>query len=130
MAETAALSERSSSVPPKLAFLSRLRSGDEFAHYLTLLFAAAILLIAGLLLLELFRSSAEARHKFGWGFLFTSTWDPVAGQFGALPFIYGTVVTSVVALAISVPLGLGAAIFLSELAPPRISDALTFIIEL
>ncbi len=88
------------------------------------------MLIAGLLILELFRSSSEARHKFGWEFLFTSKWDPVAGQFGALPFIYGTVVTSIVALLISVPVGLGAAIFLSELAPPRISDALTFIIEL
>jgi phosphate transport system permease protein len=131
MAGTAALSERGNLVPSsKPAFLRRLRNGDEFAHYLTLLFAAAILLIAGLLLLELFRSSSEARHKFGWAFLFTSKWDPVAGQFGALPFIYGTVVTSVVALLISVPVGLGAAIFLSELAPPRISDALTFIIEL
>jgi len=130
MADAAALSERGSLVPSKPAFLSRLRKGDEFAHYLTLLFAAAILLIAGLLILELFRSSSEARHKFGWEFLFTSKWDPVAGQFGALPFIYGTVVTSIVALLISVPVGLGAAIFLSELAPPRISDALTFIIEL
>src|SRR6185369_13250198 len=73
---------------------------------------------------------AEAQSKFGWAFLFTSKWDPVAGAFGALPFIYGTVFTSAVALLISVPLGLGAAIFLSELAPPRVSDALTFVIEL
>jgi phosphate transport system permease protein len=96
----------------------------------TLLFAASILLIAGLLVIELFRSSAEARHKFGWEFFVTRTWDPVAGQFGALPFIYGTLVTSAVALLISVPLGVGAAIFLSDLAPPRVSDALTFVIEL
>ena len=54
----------------------------------------------------------------------------MAGQFGALPFIYGTVVTSALALLIAVPLGVGAAIFLAELAPPRISDALTFLIEL
>ncbi|HUJ22787.1 MAG TPA: phosphate ABC transporter permease subunit PstC [Bryobacteraceae bacterium] len=111
-------------------FLNRLRNGDEVAHLITLMFAASILLIAGLLVLELFGSSTEARHKFGWNFFFTSKWDPVAGQFGALPFIYGTVVTSAVALMIAVPLGIGAAIFLAELAPPRISDALTFIIEL
>ena len=114
----------------KPAFLSRLRSGDEAAHLITLIFAASILLIAALLVFELFGSSVEARHKFGWAFFFTSKWNPVSGQFGALPFIYGTVVTSAVALLLSVPLGVGAAIFLSELAPPRISDALTFIIEL
>jgi phosphate transport system permease protein len=127
MAETAALLASGTEKPSRPAFLSRLRNGDEAAHLLTLIFAASILLIAALLVLELFRSS---RHKFGWAFLLTRNWDPVAGQFGALPFIYGTVVTSAVALLISVPLGLGAAIFLSELAPPRISDALTFIIEL
>jgi phosphate transport system permease protein len=114
----------------KPAFLSRLRSGDEAAHLITLIFAASILLIAAWLVFELFDSSVEARHKFGWEFFFTSKWNPVSGQFGALPFIYGTVVTSAVALLLSVPLGVGAAIFLSELAPPRISDALTFIIEL
>ena len=57
-------------------------------------------------------------------------WNPVTEQFGALPFIYGTVLTSVLALLISVPLGVGAAIFLSELAPARISNALTFLVEL
>jgi phosphate transport system permease protein len=60
----------------------------------------------------------------------TKTWDPVAGQYGAWPFIYGTVVTSALALLIGIPLGVGAAIFLAELAPPAISDALTFLIEL
>src|SRR5216683_161466 len=130
MAETAALLARGTEKPSRPAFLNRLRNGDEVAHLITLIFAAAILLIAGLLVLELFRSSGEARHKFGWVFFFTSKWDPVAGQFGALPFIYGTLITAAVALVLSVPLGLGAAIFLSELAPPRVSDALTFIIEL
>jgi len=64
------------------------------------------------------------------GFPGDQIWDPVAGQFGALPFLYGTLATSALALAMAVPLGLGAAIFLSELAPARISDALTFVIEL
>jgi phosphate transport system permease protein len=70
------------------------------------------------------------RHQFGWSFLVTSTWDPVAGQFGALPFIYGTVVTSALALLMAIPLGVGAAIFLAELAPAKVSNALTFLIEL
>ena len=112
------------------AFLSRLRSGDEVAHLITLLFASTILLITILLVFELYRNSALAREKFGWQFLTTRTWDPVFENFGALPFVFGTIVTSAVGLLIAVPLGVGAAIFLAELAPPRISDALAFIIEL
>ena len=112
------------------AFLSRLRSGDEVAHLIALVFASAILVITVLLVFELYRNSALARQKFGWQFLVTSTWDPVAGDFGALPFIFGTVVTSAVGLLVAVPLGVGAAIFLAELAPPRLSDALAFVIEL
>jgi phosphate transport system permease protein len=92
--------------------------------------AAAILAITGLLVLELYANSSASRSKFGWSFLITSTWDPVNDQFGALPFIYGTVVTSFLALLMGIPLGVGAAIFLAELAPPKISDALTFLIEL
>jgi len=79
---------------------------------------------------ELWQNSGLARQKFGWAFFVTRVWDPVAGDFGALPFIYGTVVTSALALLIAVPLGVGAAIFLAEMAPARISDALTFVIEL
>ena len=74
--------------------------------------------------------SALAREKFGFHFLITSEWNPVAGQFGALPFIYGTVVTSLLALLLAVPFGVGAAIFLAELAPPKLSDGMTFLIEL
>jgi len=112
------------------AFWARLRRGDEAAYLITLTCALSILAITALLVFELYRNSAESRAKFGWSFLSTSVWDPVAGQFGALPFIYGTVVTSTVALVIAIPLGVGAAIFLAELAPARISNALTFLIEL
>ena len=111
-------------------WLRRLGDGDEAAYLFTLLFAAGIVLLTALLVLELFSSSTLARREFGWAFLWTRQWDPVAERFGALPFIYGTVVTSAVALLIAVPLGVGAAIFLSELAPARISDALTFVVEL
>jgi len=69
-------------------------------------------------------------HKFGLSFLFTSTWDPVKEVFGALPFIYGTVVTSLLALLIAVPVSLGIAIYLAELAPQFIRQPLSFLIEL
>jgi phosphate transport system permease protein len=112
------------------AFWQRLRSGDDIAYVITLTCAMTILAITALLVFELFRNSAVPRHQFGWSFLITSTWDPVAGQFGALPFIYGTVITSALALFMAIPLGVGAAIFLAELAPAKISNALTFLIEL
>jgi phosphate transport system permease protein len=111
-------------------FLSRLRSGDQIAYLITAACAASIFVVTVLLVYELWINSSLARHKFGWNFLFSSAWDPVAGDFGALPFIYGTVVTSILALLIAVPLGLGAAVFLAELAPPNISASLTFVIEL
>ena len=112
------------------SWMRRLATGDEVAHLITLIFAASVFLVTLLLVYELYRSCAVPRHKFGWAFFATSTWDPVFENFGALPFVYGTLVTSAVALLIAVPLGVGAAIFLAELAPPRISDALTFVMEL
>jgi phosphate transport system permease protein len=111
-------------------FRQRLQHGDQIAHLITFIFAATIILITVLLFYELYNSAAPAREKFGWRFLTGTTWDPVALEFGALPFIYGTLVTSALALIIGVPLGVGAAIFLAELAPLRLSSALAFIIEL
>jgi phosphate transport system permease protein len=111
-------------------FIQGLRSGDTFAHLFTLLCAASILLVTVALVQQLYVNSTGALHKFGFGFLTGRTWDPVSGNFGALPFIYGTLVTSALALLVAVPLGVGAAIFLSELAPPLLSNTLTFIIEL
>src|SRR5664279_1650800 len=108
----------------------RAQTGDTIARLVVLTFACLILLVTLLAVYELWISSAPSREKFGLGFLVSTQWNPVTEAFGALPFIYGTAVTSVLALLISVPLGLGAAIFLSELAPARVSDALTFLIEL
>jgi len=125
-------------IPPRLrsprdglsSFLRRLRSGDEIAHLITLAFAAVTVLITVLLVHELWIHSALPRQRFGWRFLVTSTWDPVFENFGALPFIFGTLVTSAVSLILALPLGVGAAIFLAELAPPRISQRLAFVVEL
>lgn len=108
----------------------RLREGDEIARLITFLFAATVVLLTILLVYDLWQGSALPRHKFGLTFFWTSTWDPVFGQFGALPFIYGTLVTAAVSLIVAVPLGIGAAIFLAELAPARLSDPLEFFIDL
>ena len=106
------------------------QAGDSIARLITFLFAASIVLIVLLIVRVLWTDSTPARHALGWGFLLSSEWNPVTEKFGGLPFIYGTVLTSVLALLISIPLGLGSAIFLSELAPAGPSNALTFLVEL
>ncbi len=106
------------------------RDGDQISHLVTFIFAASVFLVTVFLVYELWIHSGPSRAKFGFNFLAGTTWDPVTDQFGALPFIYGTVLTSFIALVISVPLGVGAAIFLSELAPPKLSNACTFLVEL
>jgi phosphate transport system permease protein len=120
-------------VPPQAgprAFLRRLRGGDEIAHLITLSFSALILLITSMLVYELWVNSHLSRAKFGWMFFLTKIWDPNFDNFGAAPFIYGTLVTSAVALCLAVPLGLASAIFLSELAPRKVSDVISFLIDL
>ncbi|HXU49391.1 MAG TPA: phosphate ABC transporter permease subunit PstC [Candidatus Binatia bacterium] len=108
----------------------RLVSGDEVAHIVTLVFASFVILIASLLINELWVNCVLSRHAFGWHFWFSSEWDPVFEHFGALPFIYGTIVTSAIALVIALPLGLAAATFLAELAPRTLSDTVSFLIDL
>jgi phosphate transport system permease protein len=112
------------------SFISKLREGDEIVRLITFLFAASVVLVTILLVYELWIGSALPRHKFGFHFFVTSVWDPIFDQFGALPFIYGTLVTAGVALFLAVPLGIGAAIFLAELAPATVSDTLEFFIDL
>jgi len=112
------------------SFFAKLRDGDEIARLVTLLFATTVVLITAALVWELWANSALPRQKFGFHFFVTSVWDPIVDQYGALPFVYGTMVTSAVALVVAVPLGIGAAIFLAELAPPRVSDTLQFFIDL
>jgi phosphate transport system permease protein len=110
--------------------MSRLREGDEIVRLITFVFAASVVLVTLLLVWELWIGSSLPRHKFGLHFFVTSVWDPIADQFGALPFIYGTLVTAAISLILAVPLGIGAAIFLAELAPARVSDVLQFFIDL
>jgi len=78
----------------------------------------------------MFTDAAPSREKFGWDFLFSQNWDPVKNEFGALTFIYGTVVSSILALLMALPVSLGVAIYLSELAPKVIKTSLSFLIEI
>src|SRR5438034_793135 len=86
----------------------RLQRGDQIAHLITFIFAATIFIITALLFYELYTGALLTRQKFGWSFLSGTTWDPVALEFGALPFIYGTLVTSALALIIGGPFGCSA----------------------
>jgi phosphate transport system permease protein len=110
--------------------LGRFFGGDEIAFAITWTFAASILLVTVMLVWQLWITSKAARTKFGLDFFISQVWDPPGEKFGALPFIYGTLLTSFVALLIAVPLGVGAAIFLSEMAPRRLSNVATFLVEL
>jgi len=117
---------------PRFALSTRTagRWGDQLFRLLTRASALALLLIVSGMVVVMVRAAFPSIKAFGWWFLFTSTWDPVAQHFGALPLIYGTIVSSLLALLIAVPLGIGAAVFLSELAPAWISPAISFLIEL
>ncbi|MDI6772824.1 MAG: phosphate ABC transporter permease subunit PstC [bacterium] len=104
--------------------------GDRlFAHLLAAM-AGGVLVITAAMLAALTVGAWPAIRKFGPAFFASSAWDPVAGDFGALPFIYGTLVSSAVALGLAVPLGLGVAIFLSELAPGWLRRPVGFLVEL
>src|SRR5215469_6580516 len=120
----------SAAAPSAQSTPKRRFGGDEVAYAITLFFALSIFAITALMVYKLWTNSAESRDKFGFSFLSSSLWNPVTDQYGALPYIYGTVITSFLALLISVPLGVGAAIYLSELADSKLSDALTFLVEL
>jgi len=106
----------------------RTQTGDIVARWVVTVFAAVILFVTALIVYQLWIGSEPSRLKSGFAFLTSSKWNPVTEEFGALPFIYGTVVTSVLALLISVPLGVGAAIYLAELAPAGLSNGLTFLV--
>jgi phosphate transport system permease protein len=87
----------------------------------------AIVLAIGVVLTKQSMLSIE---KFGWSFWRTEVWDPVSGEFGALPFIWGTLYSSILALLISTPIALGIAVFISELCPARLRQPLVFLTEL
>src|SRR5579864_3485899 len=127
----------STAEPAKLELVvrQRLRTRSSFVAdtaFRSIVVACALALLAsvGLILYELISQSALSVGKFGFGFLIHSVWDPMEEDFGALPFIYGTVVSSLVALVIAVPLSLGTALFLTEICPRRLRAILSLLVEL
>jgi len=111
--------------------LKRARSSDDRVfRIVTGAFAAIVLLTVFALAFELSRQSMLAIRKFGFGFWKGTTWNPVSGDFGALPFIWGTLYSSILALLLATPIALGIAIFISELSPRMLRQPLTYLTEL
>ncbi|MGQ9468389.1 MAG: phosphate ABC transporter permease subunit PstC [Nitrososphaerales archaeon] len=110
--------------------IRKILTGDFIFKNLTLIFALLVLALAFFIFYELYSGSKLTMNEFGLGFLTGVKWDPVHQIFGALPFIYGTVTSSVIALIIAVPISLGIAIYLSELAPRHFRPPLSFMVEL
>jgi len=112
----------------------RARTGENPKDLLfenaTALFAFGVLALTLLLFGLLVRESLPSIRRFGASFFVSQTWDPVAGEFGALPFIYGTLVSSFIAVLIAVPLGVGSAIFINEFAPEWLKTPVSFLAEL
>jgi phosphate transport system permease protein len=106
------------------------RTSDRGFRFSTGAFALAIAAIVAAIGIELTRQSWRSIERFGSGFWRTSVWDPVAGEFGALPFIWGTLYSAVLALLIAAPVGLGIAVFIAELCPGRLRSPLVFLTEL
>ena len=104
--------------------------GDRLYQAGITFFALSIPVILALVAIEIVIAAWPALREFGFGFLGSSEWDPVNERYGALPAIYGTLVTSTMALLIATPLALGVAIFLAEFAPPRIRQPIAFLVDL
>lgn len=116
----------------RVFLLGRSTSGaaDRVFRYLMLACAASIFAIVAFIFFELITRSRLSLHQFGFRFFFRSNWDPVNDSFGAFPFIYGTLVSSLLALVIAVPLALGTAVFLTEMCPRFLRAPLSFLTEL
>lgn len=106
------------------------RSADRVFEGIAAAFALGIVILVLLIAYELWHGASLARHAFGLGFVTQRTWDPVHQIFGAAPFIYGTIVTSIIALLLAGPIGIGAAIFLILLAPQWLRPSVGFLVEM
>src|ERR1700757_2079501 len=123
--------EQSDAIQPATARMSPpSRFGGKAFYWLTLSMAFAVVLLVVFIGWELGSGSWQAIQKFGFRFLTASMWDPVAEEFGALPFIYGTAVSSLIALIIAVPLSIATAVYLTELAPLWIRQPIVSLIEM
>ena len=117
-------------VPQDASGRSLFNAGDFVFKHFTLLFAVIVFSMVFLMAFEMYQGSRLSIEKFGWSFLTNAVWDPVQEEYGALPFIFGTTVSALLALGIAVPLGIGVSIFLSELCPAWLERVLSFLVEL
>ena len=127
------LSERLAIAPEAIArskVLDRLRVDDSVFRHLTRAAAVGVLLLLTGVMVSLILGSIPAIRAFGFGFLLSERWNPVTNAFGALPAIYGTILTSFIAMLIAVPVGLMIAFFLTELCPPILRRPIGIAIEL
>jgi len=116
-------------MPDALA-LRRAGLGDRIFDGVLIAAAVSIPVLLAFFVFELYAGSREAIDRFGLGFITSSTWNPVTEEFGAWPLVFGTLLSSALALAIAVPLSLGVAIYLTEFAPMAIRKPTAFVIEL
>ena len=105
-------------------------SGDLIFRSLTVLFALSIIVIIFLMVVEMVKESLPALKLFGLKFMTTSTWDAVQEEFGALPFIWGSVVSSILAILLATPLSVGTALFITEIVPRRFGAVIASLVEL
>jgi phosphate transport system permease protein len=137
---SAAAKDMASSESSKFSFVNQARAVPSFrksilnldAGFKGLMTLAAVMVLAvvGLILFELLQKSSLSWQKFGIHFFFGSEWDPVSGTFGALPFIYGTLVSSAIALIIAVPLAIAVAVFVTEMCPRPLRKPIAYATEL
>ena len=106
------------------------KNGDSIFRSLTLLFALSILIILLIMTGEMLWESLPSLRKFGWGFLTGSDWDAVQGIFAAMPYLYGSIVSSILAILLATPLSVGTALFITELAPHKVGAVTASLVEL
>jgi phosphate transport system permease protein len=123
-------STEAASRPAAAASLERADYGDLVFKGILTVAAIAVPVLLAFLVYELWSGAALAIERYGFGFVTSSTWDPVAEEFGALPLIFGTLASSMLALLIAVPLSLGVAIYLTEFAPKSVRQPVAFLIGL
>ena len=118
------------SVSSRAKSLARFKSGDTIFHAICFTAAVLVLILLGGVIASLVWGALPAIEAFGFGFVTSTQWDAVNDKYGALVAIYGTIVTSVIALVVAIPVGLGIAIFLTELCPLRLRQPIGIAIEL
>ncbi|MBI5655400.1 MAG: phosphate ABC transporter permease subunit PstC [Geobacter sp.] len=112
------------------SLFGRFAHGDTLFRWITLLFAASILLILLLMAMEMVKESLPSLQRFGWDFVTSSEWDAVQERFGSLPFLYGSVGSSILPILLATPLSVGTALFITDIAPSKVGSIVAALVEL